>query len=308
MNVLIFSHETDIDGMGGVILASLAFHYVTYELTTPEKLPSLLKDFIEDDSIYNFDKIFVTDMWLEDPMLTQVAEDKDLAGKFYIFDSHRSAIEATYDRYPFTIIKAADDYGKCCGTSLFYEYLLENNYLKKSAKGIYKFVELTRKYDTWEWKTRYQDSEPEELAILYESIGNDMYIDLMINKLRENDFHFCLDENDIKKVETKKLQNKKSVELAIKTKREKTVGGYKAVIVDSEYQYRNFIAEYFREDNNDYDFVMIVARDRGTVSFRTINQDVNVRMIAEDFGGTGHDFAAKAKINDALEKIIEKKD
>ena len=39
----------------------------------------------------------------------------------------------------------------CCGTSLFYKYLITNNYLKRIIT-LDKMVELTRKYDTWEWK------------------------------------------------------------------------------------------------------------------------------------------------------------
>ncbi len=40
-----------------------------------------------------------------------------------------------------------------CGTSLFYEYLVSNNLIDVNNKAIQDFSQLTRKYDTWEWKT-----------------------------------------------------------------------------------------------------------------------------------------------------------
>ena len=304
MKILVFGHKNCVDGCGAAILAKLAFDYVNYELCDPYELPTLLEDYINDESIYTFDKIFIVDLWLTDPLLTKIAEDKELNGKLFIFDHHRSAIEDSLDRYPFTKIIVADELGKCCGSSLFYEYLLENNYLEKSAKGIYKLVELTRKFDTDEWRTRYNDSEPEDLSIFLNSVGEEYYIDHIYKKLLENDFHFSLTEDDTKVVEIRRLEAKYRISSFLRTLRYKRVAGYKAIILDIDYEFRNQVAEFLQTTDYEGDFIMMVARDKGVVSFRNLNPDVNVRMIAESYGGKGHDFAAFAKINKELENII----
>ena len=74
--------------------------------------------------------------------------------------------------------------GLSCATSLFYEYLLENNYLKEN-KIISEFVELTRQHDTWEWKNIYNNEKSRYLATLFDVVGTHAYIDMMIKKLQE---------------------------------------------------------------------------------------------------------------------------
>ena len=71
-----------------------------------------------------------------------------------------------------------------------------------------------------------------------------------------------------------------------------------------EYEYRNEIAEYFRENYFDMDFAMFIAMDRGTVSYRSVKDGVNVRKVAEHFGGKGHDKAATNPISDEKMKSI----
>lgn len=64
MKVLLFSHKSDIDGMGNVVLTKLAFEYVDYVLCETFNLQNEISAFIEDSSIYNYDMIFITDLWL----------------------------------------------------------------------------------------------------------------------------------------------------------------------------------------------------------------------------------------------------
>ncbi len=78
MKVLIFTHKSDIDGMGGAILAKLAFESVDYVLCETFNLQNEITKYYENNSIYNYDMIFVTDMWLEEPTLSKVANDEKL--------------------------------------------------------------------------------------------------------------------------------------------------------------------------------------------------------------------------------------
>ena len=78
----------------------------------------------------------------------------------------------------------------------------------------------------------------------------------------------------------------------------------------ADYEYRNDLAEYFRQNNYDMDFAMLIALDYGTISYRNIKDDVNVRLIAEAMGGKGHDKAASSPIDEnqknQLVKILTK--
>ena len=88
--ILIFSHLSDIDGMGGVILAKLAFGDVDFVLCETFNLLDKIKEKIVDQSIYEYDQIFITDMWLEDPKV--IWQDPRLKNKVLVFDHHESSL------------------------------------------------------------------------------------------------------------------------------------------------------------------------------------------------------------------------
>ena len=157
MKVLIFTHRSDIDGMGGVVLAKLAFDEVDYVLCESLNLQDRMWGYFDSGAIYKYDRVFVTDMWLEEPMLSRLADDARLNNKFLLFDHHESALERGFNKYSFTTIRISDKKGLCSGTSLFYEYLIKNGLIDARAQTISEFVELTRRHDTWEWKTKYHD-------------------------------------------------------------------------------------------------------------------------------------------------------
>ena len=306
MKVLLFTHKSDIDGMGNVVLAKLAFENVNYVLSETFNLQNEISKFYEDGSIYNYDMIFVTDLWLEEPTLTKVAKDKKLQGKFFVFDHHKSALEGNFNKYDFTTIRISDEKGLCSGTSLFYEYLIENGFLLKEENVIKEFSELTRKYDTWEWKTKYNDEAPHELTLLFDSVGCDGYIKLMIEKLQEKSSEFKFNELEKILIANKRQQVLEKLKNYASKVIYKEVTGLKAGIVFIDYEYRNDLAEYFREQNFDIDFAMLIALDYGTISYRNIKDNINVRLIAEAMGGKGHDKASSSPISEEQKKDLIK--
>ncbi len=307
MKVLLFTHKSDIDGMGNVVLAKLAFEDVDYVLCETFNLQNEISKFFDSGSIYDYDIIFVTDLWLEEPMLTKVATDERLAGKFFVFDHHKSALEGGFNKYPFTTIRISDEKGLCCGTGLFYEYLVSSNLINSSNRTIFDFSELTRKYDTWEWKTKYNDEMPHELTLLFDSVGGEGYIELMYQKLAHGTSHgFDFNELERMLIKNKISQVQGILSNYAKKVYYKTILGLKAGIVFIDYEYRNDLAEYFRQNGVDMDFGMFIALDYGTISFRSIKDDVNVRLIAEAMGGKGHDKAAASPISEEQKQELIK--
>lgn len=305
MKILIFTHKSDIDGMGGVVLSKVAFNYVDYVLCETFELENEINKFYSNGKIYDYDFIYVTDLWLEDPMLFKIINDKKLNGKFFLFDHHESALIKRTDNHDFINIKISDEKGKCCGTSLFYEYLLQKGFLKEN-KLTSCFVELTRRYDTWEWKNIYNDEKSHELTILFEAVGKDGYIKLMTDKLNSEEEYFEFSDLERMLIDNKKQQVMGKLEDYYKKIIIEEVLGFKAGIVFIDYEYRNDLAEYVRSKKMDIDLLIMPAFDYGTISYRRIKENFKVREIAEYFGGKGHDYAASSPINNSQKEDILK--
>lgn len=309
MKVLLFTHKNDIDGIGNVILSKLAFNNVDYVLCETFDLQQKVNEYITNKKIYEYDKIFITDLCLNEELLALINNDNNIKNKFQIIDHHKTYDNEKYTKYPFVKVELKNDKGLCCGTSLFHEYLIKNNYLKES-NIVNEFVELTRQHDTWEWKNIYNNEKSRELAILFDSLRIEGYITFIYNKLiTEKEFNF----NDIETmlINNKKLEIKDTIEGYLKNIYYREILGLKAGILFINYEFRNEIAEYLRENKYDIDFVMMISLDRGVVSYRSTKDNVSVRKIAEHFNGKGHNKAATNPITkeqkENIIKILTKK-
>lgn len=305
MKVLLFTHKSDIDGMGNAVLAKLAFSEVDYVLCENFDLQNEVNKYYENNSIYSYDFIFVADLWLTEPTLTKVAKDERLKNKVWTFDHHKSALDDNCNKYDFVTIRVSDSQGLCCGTSLFYEWLVNNKYLDSSNKKIADFVELTRRYDTWEWKTKYNDEEAHKLTLLFDCLGRQGYISLMVDKLNiEDGENFTFNELENMLITNKKLQVKEKLTNYAKNIYYKEILGLKAGIVFIDYEYRNDLSEFLRQNKYEMDFVMLIALDYGVISYRNIKENVSVHLIAEAMGGKGHEYAAGSPISEAKKKEL----
>jgi len=303
MKVLLFTHKNDIDGMGNAILSRLAFDNVDYVLCETFDLHEKVSNYINTEKIYEYDKIFITDLCLDEELLSLINSDIKLKNKFQIIDHHKTYDNEKYTKYPFVRIKLRNDKGLCCGTSLFYEYLIDNNLLTKS-NIIDEFVELTRQHDTWEWKNIYNNEKARELAILFDALGIEGYINFIYDKLKtENKFKFNNIETIL--INNKKIVINDAIEGYLQKMYYREILGMKAAIIFINYEFRNEFAEYLRENKYDIDFVMMISLDRGVVAYRSVNKNVSVRKVAEYFNGKGHDAAATNPItSEHKEKIL----
>lgn len=310
--VLLFTHKNDIDGMGSAVLARLAFTYVDYVLCETFELQKAIEEYFENGKIYTYDMIYIADLWLEEPMFSRLATDKRLSGKWIIFDHHKSSFalrDASLKNpeivYFNSVLKIEDEKGLCCGTSLFFEYLIENHFLDKRS-ACNEFVELTRRHDTWEWKTKYNDEKSRELALLFEVLGPEGYINIMHKKLllAGAGGKFVFDGMERMLIENKKKLVAEMVKKYADNMYIRDIMGLKAGIAYINYEYRNELGEYLREQKYDVDFVMIVALDRSTVSYRSVKDGVNVRKVAVAMGGKGHDKAATNPISEKQKLAI----
>lgn len=290
--------------MGGIILLKLIYKRVKYELCEGFDVNNKFEFYYNNKLFDVYSKVYITDLHLNKKNLDIINNDNKLKHKLILFDHNESVTE--FNSYDFVNIIIKDKKSYCCSTSLLYEYLLNNNKIKRT-NALDIFCEATRIFDTGIWNVD-KDDIARDLSLLFDAIGPDDYIEKMYNKLKvERDFSFY--NNELKLIDLKRKATDNEVVSYIKKIRLKKIYGHKAGIIYISYEFRNEIAQYLRKNKlYDIDFIVLVAVDNYSISIRNINPNVNVRLIAEKIGGKGHFGAAGCNIDennlDEITKIL----
>ena len=258
---------------------------------------------IEQNVLFQYDRIFVTDLALYTPALDMVANSQ-LKSKVDVFDHHKRAVEDQMNCYSFTMITEEYNGQKCCGTSLFYQYLVSHHLLNRTA-SLDEFVELVRLEDTWEWKKNLEVGEKaHDLATLLNAIGKEAYPSLFFKKLENHTDAFELD------LEEKRLIKEKKEEYAFLLNHILSTAEYfydefqhRFGAVFADYEYRNELVEKICKDGNPnmVDYFIIVAMNKGLFgqkSYRCVVDGIDVNEIAMRHGGGGHPSAASVNITE----------
>jgi len=320
MKVVIFTHNADIDGMGCAILAKLCYGEENCDIvfTTPHTVNDdfinffgIEKTYDDDeekdtyniyssDNIRDYDRIFITDLSINGELFNRVIRNNIAGSKLRIFDHHELNEKNGVSGYLNANVKISDFYGLCSGTSLFSEYLKKKCGLNQS-KILDDFVEKVRRQDTWEWKTKYNDTIADDLAQYFNAVGKTKFIKSMLDKINNNpnsEFFFTEEESEI--IENYKKQINQICEDCIKTMSFSEINGIKFGIGNLPYKFRNEMAEYIRNIKLPIDVFMLPNYDGGSCSFRSINPNVDVNEIAIAYGGGGHKNASSCPINPKL--------
>jgi len=303
MKVLLFTHEQDIDGIGSVIIAKIAFQEIDYVPCKTFEIDSQFKSYIENKKIYEYDLIFVTDLCLHEPVLSIINNDDILKNKILVLDHHKTEIANA--KYDFVNVTLECSKGPTSGTYLFYQYLINNNYLK-SLPVLDELTELTRQYDTWDW-VKYNNSKARMLHLLFEQIGYKRYIEIIGDIIANNNTIIFSDdeisiindwENKFKVDSVKILENMIVYPVTI----DNVI--YKVGYIYTEYKYRNDFSELIRKNNiNDIDLVGMFFPNMDVVSYRGV-KDVDVSVVPTYFGGKGHSGAGTNPINNEKFKEV----
>ncbi len=301
MKLILFTHKIDIDGMGSAVLAKLAFCNPEIVFCDTFEIDKKLNDFFENKKIYEFDKIFITDIFPSLEMLKRIESDEKIKSKLKVLDHHSTDLQK--NEFDFVQIKINDKNGKCCGTTLFLKEL-EDNFHFLATKAVKMFAELTRRYDTWEWKTIYNDNLPNDLNLLFGAVKIQKYISLMSEKLKF-DVPFKFTAEELENIEKRKKQILKGCKTLEKKMEIKDFDGFKAGVVhDTVGNFRNEFAEYLKSTNHQIDIMLMINHERGTVSIRSINPDADVRPLVIKFGGKAHKNSGGFPISDEFLKLI----
>lgn len=290
-NVLVISHEDDIDGIGGVILGYLAFKDIDYMLIHVQEqaeIVNLLRN-------SNYESVFITDLGLENKIADEINE---LGMNVLHFDHHETNVYAS--RYAFSTVKIQINGISTCGTELFYLYLKDNNLLKDNTL-IKRFVEDTRAYDTWDW-VKNNNVEANELNKLFSIIGIDSYISKMVDKLSSNE-EFLFDENDKYLIKLNTREENELIELSDKSLIIREKDGFKFGIVFGN-KFLSIIGNTLCSRHPELDYMLLIDPLNMKVSLRSTRIDVS--KVAESYGGGGHKYAAGFSLNEEKFKSLLK--
>lgn len=306
MKVLLFTHKQDIDGIGCAVLAKHCFDNLEIIPCKTFEITEKVKEYMDNQLIYSFDKVFVTDLCIKEPLLTTISKSKELAKKIQVIDHHKSEIDEGNDKYDFVSIIVSENGKKESGTSLFYKYLLRNKLIDKK-NYLDTFVEWTRQYDVWDWK-KENNWLARYLHILFEELGYEKYLEIATSFIQKKEVSFTDEHLKIIHDFEEKLQRDIQEIIANMTVVEITIQNqkYRIGYVTCEYKYRNDVNEFvIKENTHDVDTVGMIMTDIDTVSYRNV-KDIDASIIATYFGGKGHKNAASNPQANPLFKAVMK--
>ena len=295
--------DSDFDGVSCGILGTLAFEDdidITY--TSPKNIDVKIKKYIESKDYLNYFYTTITDLSVNQENAEKINEIEKSNSCFYLLDHHSTAKEL--NMYPWCNVELENEKGLTCGTSLFYEHLINSKVLKQQP-NLDKFVELARKYDTWIWK-KENDLEPKLWNDLMYIIGREDFIKSTIDKIKVSYdwLDFTYEENLLLSYNQKKID--KYIEMKAKNIISMNVFDYNAGVVFAE-QVLSELGDKLGEMFPEFDLIAMINMGTQTISYRTQRDNVNLGDIAKKLGGGGHQKAAGSPINnieDFLKRIF----
>lgn len=295
---LLLSHVADIDGISPVILLNLLNEEFDYALFEVGEVNDYLNTRLEDKTLDIYDEIYITDISVNKEIADKINNSK-YKDKFKLFDHHTSAM--FLNDYEFAKVEDSIGDFKVCGTTLFFDYLL-NNYDSQilTKNSVITYLELVRECDTYDF-TELKD-EAMDLNTLLAFIGNEDFIDNYTKFLSVNDeFYFTKQQmNIIRHLNQNKEEyiQRLSNDVIIKN-----IRGYNVGIVFAE-SYRSELGHYIADKYyNDIDLVAIINLNR-YVSLRTVKKNVDVSEFASYYGGAGHKEASGMPFDEKIKQLI----
>ncbi|MED4265173.1 oligoribonuclease [Priestia megaterium] len=294
----LLSH-TDLDGVGCGVLAKLAFgDRIKIRYNSIASLNREVEWFLENEERNTH--LFITDLSVNEENEKRLEEFYQTGGKVQLLDHHKTALH--FNEYEWGHVVVEDNEGNLAsGTSLFYEYLIENE-LIQASNAVDEFVELVRQYDTWEWE-KNNNQEAHRLNALFFLISIDEFEEKMVNRLQNSD-HFFFDAFEQKILD----MEEDKVERYIRRKRRElvqtSIGDYLAGIVYAE-SYHSELGNELGKEYPHLDYIAMLNMGGKRISLRTIHDHVDVSEVAGHYGGGGHAKAAGCSLtNEAYNQFV----
>ncbi len=290
MKDYLISHIKDVDGVTPVVLMNLMNRHFDYKLLDIYEVEEFMNEFLEQD-LSCYEHIYITDLTVPESIYEKLKKHtcKD---KFLIFDHHKTHMHAK--KYSFVTLDMNE-----CGTTLFYNYLKELYDIETPALN--QYIESVKNLDLWLFEQEEDKISP-ILDSLFGLYGELRYIDEMTKRFLAVKEEFVLTpfEMELLKLEEEgknRYINNRELRM-IKAKLKNIPVG----IAFAE-KYRSELCHELLNRHPEID-VAVVINMGGGISFRS--REVDVSLLAKEFGGGGHKLAAGLPINvEAIEKFLD---
>ena len=223
---LLISHIADLDGISPVILMNLLGIDFEYELFEIGEINEFISKKIDSNYFDKYDYIYITDLSVSKDIARKIINSK-YKEKFKLFDHHKSA--EWLNKYDFATVMEEVDRFKECGTTLFYQYLLNtfnSEILKK--ENVVTYVECVREEDTWQFTELKEDAD--NINNLLGFYGNDEFIELYTNKLKNNNTLY-FDEHELKIINALNRNKQNYLESFKDKKKKKKIDNYNRALI-----------------------------------------------------------------------------
>ncbi len=316
--IKLFTHN-DLDGIGCELLGRLAFENIDVTIVKhPKDASEKVSEFVTEGLYENYDKVFITDISVDMETALKIDDLPNIHDimKFALLDHHGTADELNV--FPWASVKvyqgATPRSGKESGTNMFFEYLVMNGFFVKEnyRDAITIFVEKIRRYDTWEWKEKYDDQDSMMLNQLIWLLGAERFVLGFLEKfasqrpfiVSEGSWLQMFSKGDLIIIDT----DKRNKEAYINRKEKQMVNGVdkfgnKFGIVFSE-QYTSELGNVLSERHPEFKYIAMIDMGSQKVSLRTTHDDIDLgKDIAKLYGGGGHAKASGFEFDQDLAKL-----
>lgn len=311
-NCLFIIHN-DLDGRGCEVVVK-TFMGNNYSGISFEVIEADDGDISLKEAIYSglYDLIIMSDCSFRNKGTLGCVENYISEGnQFFLVDHHKNAME--YENYDWSFVSIEENGVKNSGTELLYKFLiqqLEKSYTNEDYNLILnpvlkndklkEFVELVRKYDTWDW-FKENNLNSSNLATLCAFDGNGFVKD-MVNSITNNSPIFDNKQQMILEIINK--SDKAYIERCMKNVKTVKMGKNKTIAVIAANQLQGAIAnETFKVYQNISYIIFIVSATK--LSLRSRDDKEDVFVIANAFNGGGHRNAAGLSLPNKMLKIIK---
>ena len=310
MKVKLFSHR-DLDGVGCAILAYLAFERenVDVEYCNYKDIDEKAFDFCLNGLDKGYDAVYITDISISDGVAKKINSDTE-TDKWRLFDHHATALEL--NKYEWCEVQIDNTlFGiKTSGTELFAMHLFENesfdHFGAYTIGHIQSFVEIVRDYDTWRWKELGEEGLVcKQMNDLLDIYGREDFIDWAIEQIT-GEFIPIRPLSKFPSFTDKDLallyQNQKDIDIYVaeKDKQLRVATDHFGNTFGWVFAERYFseLGNRLCERHDEIEYVAMIDISKGTVSFRSVKDDIDLGgEIAHSLGGGGHKKAAGSRFN-----------
>lgn len=285
---LIISHIADIDGLGAAILAKVIDSGIDIALVEVNELTPYIKQLNDSNEYQKYETIYITDLPVRNDAIEILNLNEDFSKRIVHYDHHTSEVKDNIPTY--LHVEPVKNGIKTSGTTLFYDYLIEQYPNNEALKSEYTkdFVEAVRVRDNWE-SQQLNNFKGDKLSDLFTLFGPETFIDNYCHEITSmNKQEVTFDAKEMGLLKNLSNQLKSYIDLCDSKMIRTTLNGMDIGVVYAE-SYRSELGNALSNKYKDkLKFILIINILRGSISLRTVNKEIDLGALAKLLsGGTG---------------------